>query len=410
MKRLKQFTHSFKKKFKSKFLILLSISLAIGCIQKNDKQHNYWSDFYSLQATTKRITNYFQYSALMGSLSKEHEEELKKNSDGDFYLEIAGNKSQGEWNLNLYPESSSKSDYFSKVTFHPTKWENKDIYLVQRETHSKWNGYMPRDFFLWLNQFTQVVNRHEDLIKLKQNIPSFQFLCKTFECQSIEEAKNIVLEFTFSDKTEDAFPNFYEKMGSRLTKTQFEMKIFDENFPEDLITISNQGKSIQIRFPVNPRKEIFKKPKSIHFVTNIVIKSYGVTLQIQEIKYNVLFTSVPMQDVLEGKFIGFKSRKFSGRFLYFIPTGVIDFFIPGNIDEYLNDALTLLIYGTQGKGGSQFKAVYTKSNQRQENLIRSYSEIMRNRFSLFGADKNQMENPEQDFFGQWENKILSDLH
>lgn len=115
------------------------------------------------------------------------------------------------------------------------------------------------------------------------------------------------------------------------------------------------------------------------------------------------------KDVLSGKFINFESRKLTGNFLYFIPTGIIDFFIPGNIDEYLSNALTLLVYGTQGKGGAQFNAEYEKFPNYQRNRITSYSEIMQSRFSLFGADSNTKENSNSDFFLQWEHTILKDL-
>lgn len=398
-----------KKNLKNRRCFVIALLLFCGCIEKNEKQFQYWKDFYSLQSAIKSSTNFNQYLALSGNLTKEREKDLRVNEDGNFYIEIGGKRNLEGWNFNLYPTNLEKLDYHSISIFTPLKWEDKEIYTIERVTKSNWNGFFPRDFFSWLHQFSLSVVDHEKLVQLKNSLPSFIFLCNTFACQTTEEAKHILLEFAFNEKTESKFPNFAERLGNRLNKTQLEMRIFDEDHPEDEILISNQGKLLQFRFPVAPRKEIFKNPKSLLVSTNITIKSYGVTLNIQEIKYRLKLSSQKNEDVLSGKFISFKTRKFTGNFFYFIPTGVIDFFIPGNIDEYLSDALKLLIYGTQGKGGSQFKVTYKRNGNSQSNVLTTYMESLRNRFSLFGADASQMDNPDQDFFTQWEKNILLDL-
>lgn len=399
-----------KKNLKNKFFLLLPLLLLCSCLQMNDKQFRYWKDFYSLQSSIKSSINFSQYLALSGNLTKEREKDLKVNEEGNFYIEIGGKKNLENWNFQLYPAKYEKLDYHSKVIFTPAKWEDKEIYTIERETKSNWNGFFPKDFFSWLNLFSLSVVDHQKLLQLKNSLPSFVFLCNTFSCQTTEEAKSILLEFAFNEITESKFPNFAERFGNRLNKTQLEMRIFDEDHPEDQILISNQGKILQFRFPVSPRKEIFKNPRSLLVLTNITIKSYGVTLNIQEIKYRLHLISQKDKDELNGKFLSFKSRKFTGNFLYFIPTGVIDFFIPGNIDEYLSDALKLLIYGTQGKGGSQFKVIYKRIGNSQTNILTTYMESLRNRFSLFGADASQMDNPDQDFFTQWEKNLLLDLN
>jgi hypothetical protein len=407
----KESMKSLRKKLKISIKFFFIFLLLSGCLQKNESQYQFWKDFYSLQTGIKiSSNNYNHLNALAGILSKEREKDFKSDENGNFYIDIAAQKTNDSWQILIYPSSYNRSDYYSHVTFTPTDWGDKEIYVVKRETKSHWNGYMPRDFFKWLNQFALLVNQHDEFLELKKKSPSFQFLCNTFACQTIEESKNILLEFAFSDATETKFPHFFEHMGSRLEKTKLEIRIYDQAHPEDQIIISNLGKVLQFRLPSNPRKEIFKNPNTIFISTNITIKSYGITFHLQDLLYRFKFQSNGNKDMLDGRFISFKSRKVTGHFLYFIPTGLIDIFIPGDIDQYLNDALTLLIHGTQGNGGSHFYANYIRDGKFQTNTIKTYSEILRNRFSLFGADSNHIEKPENDFFSQWEYHILKDLN
>jgi hypothetical protein len=395
----------------SKYCLVVFLSLlASNCLGKNENYHRYWSDFYSLQLAIKKLTNNEVYLyALNGILSKETSHELRNDEGGDSYIELGGQKTDKLWNLSWYPSEKENLDYRARVRFKSTAWGNKSIYSVHRETISHWTGYMPRDFFNWLNQFARLSAEEIEFNKHKNTSPSFRFLCETFTCQTSEESLSTLLEFAFSETTESKFPSFYKRTGTRLEKTNFSVVISDLDHPEDHITISNNMKTLQFRFPIKPRKEFFRNPRSIQILSNITIKSFGVKFEIHDLRYRLNYYSQGNKDVLSGHFVDYESKKFTGNFLYFIPTGVIDFFIPGNIDEYLSDALTLLVYGTQGKGGSQFKAAYDRSGIRQKNTFTTYSEILQSRFSLFGADSQTNEYPSLDFFAQWENAILQDF-
>ncbi|MCZ8154805.1 MAG: hypothetical protein O9264_01700 [Leptospira sp.] len=399
-----------KKKFeKVCFLLVISSSLH-NCFNPNQDHYNFWKSYYSQQQAIRQSTkNYNHFVALTGAFSKERERDFKTDQNGHPYIELVGIEKKNEWQVVWYPEQKIHESFHAKVTFIPLLWETKEIYAVEREITSNWSGYQPRDFFNWLNQFSILTNKHSEFITLRESSPSFKFLCETFLCNSREEATHNILEFTFTDKTESKFPTFYQRAGGRLEKTHLDIRIWDTRFPKEKILISNQGKTLQFKFPINAKNDLFKNPKTIHINSNILIKSFGITFEIHDLLYELTLIQKGKEDILVGKFLNYGSKNLSGNFFYFIPTGFIDFFIPGNIEEYLNDALTLMVYGTQGKGGAQFRAIYNRNGSVQKNYIKSYSEIMRSRFSLFGADSNQMENPSADFFGQWESALLKDL-
>jgi len=395
---------------KSNKFLYLTLILCVSCQKPNKENFEFWNSYHKFQTTLKDTThNQYYLFALNGVISKEKLSDFKLDQNGNPFLELGGIFKNEQWILTWYPEKNTKYDYYNIVTFVPVNWDSKPIYQVQRQLTSNWNGFQPRHFFFWLNEFLLNLNDKNHYENLKNQIPSFKFLCETFACEFVTEGNYKILKFSFTENTKDKFPDFYKRFGSRLEKTNLIMKIFDKHFPEDVIFISNEKTTIKIQFKNQPRNAFFKHPKDIEIISNIKISSYGLQYEILGLKYNLNLKSMGNKDVLSGKFINFESRKLTGNFLYFIPTGIIDFFIPGNIDEYLSNALTLLVYGTQGKGGAQFKAEYEKFPNYQRNRITSYSEIMQSRFSLFGADSNTKENSKSDFFLQWEHAILKDL-
>ncbi|MDF3821563.1 hypothetical protein P3G55_16785 [Leptospira sp. 96542] len=401
-----------KKKFKFYILLLFFLSIyLVSCTNKNPKQFSFWSSYSKLQkAINGSTTNENLISALNGSLSKESENELETDADGNPYVTLAGNYDNNKnWNLKWNAQSSPNFDYNAKTKFTPKFWGKKEIYTVERNVTTKIKGYMPREFFQWLNEFSKIINQHENYQNLKNSSQNLKFLCSSMACNTHETAEWQILEFTLNEDTNAKFPGFFNRTGSRLEKTKFNIFIWDKQNPSHKLKISNVGKTIQFHFPVAPDNNYMLSPKELHFLGDIQIKSFGITVDLQNLEYKLKFKSVGDTDTFEGRFVRLGKKEISGRFLYFIPTGVVDFFIPGNLDEYFADVMTLLISGTQGNGGSHFKATFKKTNSGQLNQTYSYNEIMRKRFSLFGRDDSQKANQDFNFFSAWEEAMMKDL-
>ncbi|TGN11003.1 LIC10025 family lipoprotein [Leptospira ilyithenensis] len=392
-------------------LFSLVLLFLFSCSRPNESHYQFWKDYDSMQRAIKSsTTNETFLTAQFGGFSQGKEKDLKKTNSGIFYLELGGKLSDSDkWSIDWYPETTNGSDYFAKTEYTPKLWGQKEIYTVQRSQTSHWNGYLPRDFFAWLNEFAFIASDEPSYQKLKKDSANLQFLCETMQCHIYDETDWVVLEFVLNEETQKRFPGFYNRTGSRLEKSKLNLEIWDKANPEDRIHLSNQGKTLQFRLPAQPRKQFFQKPIEIHFLADIEIRSYGTIAKIQNLEYVLQYYSLANEDRLKGKFIKVGKKEISGNVLYFIPTGIIDFFIPGNMNEYFSDMLTLLVNGTQGKGGSQLEAVYQKKVNLQTNKITTYGEIMRKKFSLFGNDNSQDAAQDFDFYASWESAMLKDL-
>ncbi|MCW7505672.1 LIC10025 family lipoprotein [Leptospira paudalimensis] len=402
-----------KKKFSLPlFFTLIFICLSSqNCLHKNLDQYQFWTGYDHLQKSIKSTAkNEILFAALAGSLSDDNESQLLKNSDGFPMVTLTGKKDQNQnWNLRWYEFDSKNYDYYANVTFTPKSWDEKEIYAVDRKIIHKLNGYQPRDFFKWLNEFVLLVNDHNAYQDLKSNSKNLQFLCSVMYCHTTETAEWQTLEFTLNETTKSKFPGFYQRTGSRLEKTKFNIMIWDKGNPSHRLKITNQGKTLIFHFPVNPPKDYFLSPHEIHFLGDIEIRSFGITLKIDNLEYRLKTLIEKNVDTLHGNFLRIGKKEINGNFFYVIPQGFVNFFIPGNMDEYFDEFFTLLIQGTQGKGGSQLHAKFEKTKQGQLNTITTYNEIKRKKFSLFGNDDSQKASNDFDFFASWEEAMLGDL-
>lgn len=409
----KKYMEFLKKKYnlqKSLFFIIVIFTVS-NCFQKNQNYYEFWKGYDHLQRSIKSTSkNEVYFSALAGSLSEENEALLQKTADGYPFLSLYGSiDNQQNWNLNWNEPIPPKYDYLAKVTFTPKLWEEREIYTVERKIIHKLNGYQPRDFFKWLHDFVFAINDHNTYQSLKSTSQNLQFLCSAMQCHVTENAEWHTLEFTINEDTKAKFPGFYQRTGSRLEKTKLNLEIWDKFNPTHKLKITNQGKTIQFHFPVNPPSDYFLSPKEIRFLGDIEIKSFGITVKIQNLEYKLKTTFDKQTDTLDGHFVRIGKKEINGNFFYVIPQGFVNFFIPGNMDEYFNEFFTLLIQGTQGRGGSQIHATFRKTERGQINTITTYNEIKRKRFSLFGGDDSQKASNDFDFYAAWEEAMLLDL-
>ncbi len=413
MKIFKKFIISYVGKLsKIRFISFsLLIPFLLGCLQKNENQYQFWTGYLSLQRAIQASTsNEVHLQALNGIANNLISKELKTNDEGNLYLTLSGIK-QGisNWKIDWYGKNEKSNDYFAEIEFIPKNWDEKEIYSVERSVTHSLRGFKPSDFFRWLNGFILLANQHNEYYDFRNRSENLKFLCNTLTCQITETAEWQLLEFTLNETTKARYPGFYNRSGARLEKSKINVTIWDPSNPKYKLRIANQGRTLQFYLPVNPPKDIFLKPKEIRFLGDIEIKSFGITLNLHNLEYKLKADWKPNEDFLQGRFVRLGKKEISGRFLYFIPTGVLDFFIPGNLDEYLSDAMTLMVSGTQGKGGNQFQASFRYNEKTQTTTFKTYGEVMRKRFSLFGSEDSQKISQDFEFYAAWEAAMMKDL-
>lgn len=401
----------------SKRIILrLSIYIALtlfngNCLNPSAEQYRFWKTYDALQTSIqKSAPSPVLIRALYGGFPEENENLLKKDEFGSYEISLgAKTNSQSQWEVEWNPEPGKSFPYESKTTYTPISWGEKSLYQVERKLKSNWSGFYPSDFFNWLSGFQTILIDSKAFDKLSASSNNLQFLCETFICERKQNEVFTTFSITFSENTKSKFPGFYKKTGGALEKTKLDITILNLENPKEIIKIVNIDKTLIFQFPTESFSKFFKEPSNIEIISQIEINAYGVRVLIERLVYRLSLQKKDSTEILKGRFVSVKSQEITGRFLYFIPTGVIDFFIPGNLNEYLKDALTLLVYGTQGKGGNHFQASYQKTKSGQLNSIQSYAEIQRKRFSLFGANNSEEDKGNFMFFSAWEEAMIKDL-
>jgi len=382
----------------------------LNCFQASINQYQYWISYTTVQKELRESSpSSIHLRALFGILSKENEEKLRL-IENSYFVSVGGNPtSLFDWNLTWNPANPEKYNYFAETKFVPKDWDDKEIYQVFRKFRSNWFGFFPSDFVNAIQSSINELRNNATNSKILEKSRTFQFLCETFECSFQIDNEEIIFTFSFSEETKKRFPDFYKFRGSRLEKSTNRILIRNPKRDKDWFVILNNGKVISIKFPKAKDPDYFQNVKDFEIITNIEIKAFGIIVNINQLIYKLNLTKVKNGEILIGKFDSVKSQTISGKFLYVIPTGIIDFFIPGNLQDYLQTATRLQVYGTQGLGGSQFRAKFIRDGKIQQNETEFYAESQRKRFSLFGSDSPEEEKASFLFFAKLEENLLKDL-
>ncbi|MCG6162327.1 hypothetical protein LFX13_19105, partial [Leptospira bandrabouensis] len=100
-------------------------------------------------------------------------------------------------------------------------------------------------------------------------------------------------------------------------------------------------------------------------------------------------------------------KKISGRFLQIFPPGVVNCFIPGNMEEYFDQLFLLLVQGSEGNGGNKFESESFRSGNTMKVILKSQAEIFRDRFSPFRSSNEKDDEP--SFWEMLQKILIEDL-
>jgi hypothetical protein len=393
-------------------LLALCLTFAFQCNTYSPNGAEYWENSNSLNQSIQdhfRGTNFF--AILMGNLNPKDESLLDENEDGSLEFKIQAKRKGSGWVIERVQNINRSAEYSVHTLFQKTTWNREELYEITRKQKAILGDFKPSLAFQSLH----------DMIAIRPDKSKYQeWLCKAFDCLVEDDKTSRILSYTFSGRTKETYPEMYEKYASRFESLRFQAFAIPDGHRESAIEVENIGKKLLIHLPSNTIREKAKSsakdwlsPKRVDIVLDFRLNTFGVSFEVKKLRYTVFHTKLKSSELLTGGFTSNPSPKIEGRFFYIIPPGVVDLFIPGNIEEYLKKGLTLLTVGSDGKKGTRFRIQYFGTGKSAYYLLENNSESYRKKFSLFSNSKdteNEKANRGQEnFFRDMWISIAKDL-
>lgn len=377
-----------------------------ACFVKSSTHSSFWDNFFSnQQLLIDRYADTELYPILFGSLKPE-EEKLLTKKDNKLYLSGYVTKQ----NNSLIPkiddkENPSESDvYFTKVEYVKSEFKERPTYKIKRKTNFRYPTYTMKDFFHWLEVFSESINNDEQLAILDKSVV-YQFLCSEFKCQSELETGSAKLAFTLDDRMKAKYKTFYMSLSDTLSKLKFRMKVFSKS--EKIGEIYSEGKTIFTKI-LHLKKGQLHNIENLTLYFEIDLNFYGLRIHIENLEYHIHIKTIDTEETLSGKFPIYPKYKVSGRLFYILPPGLINIFIPQDIDAYMADFFDLLTR-TGDSEGANFTTKIKKLDSNEVNVtFESYSEIFQKPFRPLASNRRQKREG-RDFYLDLRNKIVEDL-
>ncbi len=390
-----------KKIFHNLSYMILTIIIG-NCINKNINQHDYWEQYFS---THNEIRNSSfmggEYEILFGGLNPEKEAIMKKNSDGDLYLTTSiskrGDKYYKNTEAEIYP---SKDDILHIYTKYSLKQVNsKDTYLIKRTSHFSAKEYTILDFIDWYYFFMYNLN-DESIIKKSNTYTSF---CKYYNCSITSSETNLLFVFAPNNKLKDSDFSQYTRMKKFLELTMIDLKISAPS-GEIIFKLSNNKDNFIIEIP---KLKINEKFGNFQILTSIYLDYYGLKINLLDIGYKFLVEKKASIVYVKGNYNIYPKILISGRLWHILPPGLLDIFIPGNMNDYFKGYFDLLFKGSSGQGS--FIEITSNVSQGKVDMVAiNQSESYRKPFRIFGNPVKKEKTP-SSFTLEFENAILEDL-
>lgn len=354
------------------------------CIGYSRDASTYWENLAGVgQAMHNKFYGTNTNAILNGSLSPKDEDELYTIDENTIYLGVEARKSGNSWVVQKTKSTNPRTTFSNKVTYTKIVSGKDELYDVFRKQYTKMGDARPSITFMAISQ---LIEKDPSGTETQKN------LCRAFHCDIFQTKDRKTLSYTFGKNTQSSYPAFYEKFANRFRKLRFNSLAVPDGKKASAIRVENQSEKLLIHLPVgNQSGKAWKEPKRIDFYVNFSLDSFGLNFQVSNLLYVLNYKKIGTPQVpvetLNGRFAGRAQSKIEGRFFYVIPQGFVNLFIPEDIETYLTRGLELVTVGTDGKKGNRFSIKFTGKGNDSSFELRSYAEIYRNKFSLFGDKK-----------------------
>ncbi|WP_246048781.1 LIC10025 family lipoprotein [Leptospira sarikeiensis] len=389
------------------YLLLLTFPLITDCVRKNPQAADYFEKYFKYQ-------NFIQTefkddpvrNILYGNPERDGEEKFYKKDDNytlAFRLSEEGNRYKKELSDSPYPVFP-ESPYSIFIKAEPTEFYTKPIYKITRTVEMISPEISVFDVFPMIEETVEYLRKSESS-KVEESSHLQKFLCHQFDCELRKEGNSIFLTYTISERMKEQFPIAYKKWTKRLNQVAFRFQLFQPGGFDKGWEFYNEGHKLILGIPNSP-KGYWSSPKTLYLRTYLFINIYGLKIDIRGLGYTLKFSRTGNTDTVSGYYSKIPETTIGGRFLSIFPPGAVNFFIPGNMEEYAEGSFKLLVEGSDGKGGTRFETRTKRNGNKTKVLLTSHSEIFRDRFLPF---KSSDEDDEPAFFPELGKSIIKDL-
>ncbi|AYV55983.1 hypothetical protein EFP84_10995 [Leptospira kmetyi] len=394
---------------KSRVLFCVSICFFLfHCVQKKPQQAAYWKEYLSYQ---KNITNEYPVggvrNALFGNLTSA-DESLLQEKDGilsiDFYLQKTNHGFRNVLTTEKIPDNvpyQIHADYF------PSLYKDQKTYRMKRKTISILPYYSYLDFFQHVDRLQNFLRSSStDSNKFASVSSAHRYLCTVSHCDLGRMENSSWLLYELDDSTEAAFPQFYKRFHKLLNQVAYRITVFKSGEFLNGIELYNDGTKTYLKMPHVPAG-YWSKPETLHVRVSAFVQVYGLKIDIRSLGYRLRFHSSKNYEKVTGEFSKLPEKKISGRFLQIFPPGMVNWFIPGDMDEYFDQLFLLLVEGSDGNGGNRFESESFRNGDKMKVILKSQAEIFRNRFAPFRSSNEKDDDP--SFWDFLQKILMEDL-
>ncbi|WP_061244757.1 LIC10025 family lipoprotein [Leptospira noguchii] len=393
------------KKNRNKIYVFIFV-LFFNCVEKKPQQAAYWREYFSYQKSIlKEYPNGGIRNALFGNLTSKDELLLQEKDNIlsiDFYLQKTN---QGLKNVLTTEKIPGNVPYQIHAEYFPTSFRDQKTFQMKRKTVTILPFYSYLDFFHHVDRFQSFLR--SDFSKLISISNAHRYLCSVSHCDLGRGENFSWLLYELDESTKAAYPRFYKRFDKLLNQVSYKITIFKTGEFLSGMEFYNEGTKTFLKIP-DTTPGYWSKPEIIHIRISLYIQVYGLKIDIKNLGYMFRFYSSKNYQKITGEFSKLPEKKISGRFLKIFPPGMVDWFIPGNMEEYFDQYFTLLVEGSEGKGGNKFESELFRNGKDMKVILKSQAEIFRDRFSPFRSSDEKDDQP--SFWDVLQETLIEDLY
>lgn len=391
--------------------IKLSVWLIIiicleACFVKNANHSSFWESFFSnQQLLIDKYADTDLYPILFGSLRPEEEKLLYKKGDNLYlsgYVSRQGNNITPK--IDNKEQPAANDEYFTNIEYAKSEFKGRPTYKIKRKTSFKYPTYTMKDFFHWLEVFSSSVNNEEQLSILDKSIV-YQFLCSEFKCQSELADNHALLTFSLDERMKIQYKTFYLKLYETLSKVKFKVKFFSKS--QKIGEFYSEGKSLYANI-LHLKKGELDHLDNLYLYIEVDMNFYGLRIQVQNLEYHITVKHTESEEIMTGRFPIYPKYKVSGKLFYILPPGLINLFIPQDIESYMSDYFDLLTRSSDSQGANFTTRIKKLENNQVSVNFESYTEVFQKPFRPLASTKKEKREG-RDFYLDFRNKIVEDL-
>ncbi|MCH1911084.1 hypothetical protein L9Z41_00150 [Leptospira noguchii] len=380
--------------------------LFFNCVEKKPQEAAYWREYLSYQKSIlKEYPNGGIRNALFGNLTSKDELLLQEKDNIlsiDFYLQKTN---QGLKNVLTTEKISGNVPYQIHAEYFPTSFRDQKTFQMKRKTVTILPFYSYLDFFHHVDRLQSFLR--SDFSKLISISNAHRYLCSVSHCDLGRGENFSWLLYELDESTKAAYPQFYKRFDKLLNQVSYKITIFKTGEFLSGMEFYNEGTKTFLKIP-DTTPGYWSKPEIIHIRISLFIQVYGLKIDIKNLGYMLRFYSSKNYQKITGEFSKLPEKKISGRFLKIFPPGMVDWFIPGNMKEYFDQYFTLLVEGSEGKGGNKFESELFRNGKNMKVILKSQAEIFRDRFSPFRSSDEKDDQP--SFWDVLQETLIEDLY